>query len=427
MSKRQHDTKRWSNRRFKKLPVEYKLLWLYINDDCEHTGMWEVEIDVAAARIGASLEEDEAKQHFEGMIEIVEGGDFWFIPSFVREQCGRLSINSNVHRSVMRNMIKCGIDIAEYIDPLIVPKINSIKEIRKYEAFARELCKHYPTLEAELKELGLQVSLTLAQPLPNGSLTVAEGISNGSLSLDQSLAQPLPKGVLRGKEIETEREIEIDVSFKGDCQGGLGDAGRVNITLEQYAQLEKLYSPAKAAILVQMLDDFLPNMKQPYSDHFAALQPTGTLAKKLKREFKQDQLKRLEGHPKQGIPAPAFLLQRHYGVPLWIALKLQDAAGITRLYARIDQALFVHGSTELGTQAHLEYVLASLENDQYEYPAGWKAETPHYFPSEIFADELRRHAEKQPAPPEEAPQSAAEIRKIIQQARARFQREAAQA
>ena len=39
------------------LDAPYKLLWFYILDDCNHAGIWEVDMEVASLRTGEKLSE----------------------------------------------------------------------------------------------------------------------------------------------------------------------------------------------------------------------------------------------------------------------------------------------------------------------------------------------------------------------------------
>jgi hypothetical protein len=89
----------------------YKLLWLYIQDECDHAGIWPVDIEVAAIRIGApEIEISAALRFFKGKIFILEGGNKWFIPGFIEEQYGELNPQNRVHDSVIKLLRKFGID-----------------------------------------------------------------------------------------------------------------------------------------------------------------------------------------------------------------------------------------------------------------------------------------------------------------------------
>jgi len=101
MAKRMTDTDKWKKRFLKELKPEHKLLWFYILDDCNHAGIWDVDIEVASIRIGADLIYDMLPQAFLDKIVIFDNGDKWFIPDFIDFQYGELNPNSNVHKSVI--------------------------------------------------------------------------------------------------------------------------------------------------------------------------------------------------------------------------------------------------------------------------------------------------------------------------------------
>ena len=49
------DTDKWKKRFLRELKPQHKLLWFYILDDCNHAGIWDVDIEVASIRVGEEL------------------------------------------------------------------------------------------------------------------------------------------------------------------------------------------------------------------------------------------------------------------------------------------------------------------------------------------------------------------------------------
>ena len=96
------DTDKWKKRFVRELSPQHKLLWFYILDDCNHAGIWEVDIEVASIRVGYELVYDMLPQSFLDKIAIFDNGDKWFIPDFIDFQYGELNPNSNVHKSVIQ-------------------------------------------------------------------------------------------------------------------------------------------------------------------------------------------------------------------------------------------------------------------------------------------------------------------------------------
>tara|TARA_R100000278_G_scaffold15988_3_gene16328 strand:- start:2436 stop:3104 length:669 start_codon:yes stop_codon:yes gene_type:complete len=101
MAKRMTDTDKWKKRFVRELKPQHKLLWFYILDDCNHAGIWEVDIDVASIRVGFDLSGDDLPNLFGEKVIEFDGGDKWFLPDFIDFQYGELNPNSNVHKSVI--------------------------------------------------------------------------------------------------------------------------------------------------------------------------------------------------------------------------------------------------------------------------------------------------------------------------------------
>jgi len=102
MPKRFTDTEKWKKGFIRSLPTKYKLLWLYILDDCNHAGLWDVDLEVAEIRIGAKINTKEAIKYYSKNIKIFDNGNKWFIPKFIEFQYGQLNENVNAHKSVIR-------------------------------------------------------------------------------------------------------------------------------------------------------------------------------------------------------------------------------------------------------------------------------------------------------------------------------------
>lgn len=107
MAKRFTDTDKWKKPFIRGLQGAYKLLWLYICDDCDHAGIWQVDIDVARIRIGENVESDSAIRLFGDKIIVFDGGSKWFIPSFIDFQYpSGLNPQNNAHSGIIRLLEK---------------------------------------------------------------------------------------------------------------------------------------------------------------------------------------------------------------------------------------------------------------------------------------------------------------------------------
>lgn len=101
MAKRMTDTEKWKKPFFKSLPAEYKLFWIYLTDDINHAGIWEVDKEIAELRLGTKLSLDKALGLFKERVVVFDNGTKWFLPDFIKFQYGILNEGNKVHRSVI--------------------------------------------------------------------------------------------------------------------------------------------------------------------------------------------------------------------------------------------------------------------------------------------------------------------------------------
>lgn len=107
MAKRFTDTEKWKKPFIRGLQGPYKLLWLYICDDCDHAGIWQVDIDVAQIRIGEKISIADAINAFGDKIVIFDNGNKWFIPSFIEFQYpSGLNPENRAHTSIIHLLEK---------------------------------------------------------------------------------------------------------------------------------------------------------------------------------------------------------------------------------------------------------------------------------------------------------------------------------
>ena len=110
MAKRMTDTDKWKKRFVRELSPQHKLLWFYILDDCNHAGIWEVDLEVASIRVGFDLSHNHLPSSFGEKVISFDNGDKWFIPEFIDFQYGELNPNSNVHKSVIALLDKYNLE-----------------------------------------------------------------------------------------------------------------------------------------------------------------------------------------------------------------------------------------------------------------------------------------------------------------------------
>lgn len=101
MAKRQTDTDKWKKPFIRSLPAEYKLFWFYILDDCDHAGVWHIDMEVAEMRLGIKLSLEKARGLFKGRVVEFDNGNKWFIPDFISFQYVELTEKNKMYKPVM--------------------------------------------------------------------------------------------------------------------------------------------------------------------------------------------------------------------------------------------------------------------------------------------------------------------------------------
>lgn len=121
MAKRFTDTEKWKKPFIRGLQGAYKLLWLYICDDCDHAGIWQVDMQVAEIRIGEKITLHGAIESFGDKIVIFDNGNKWFIPSFLEFQYpSGLNPDNRAHNSIINLLEKYSL-LKNENKPLISP------------------------------------------------------------------------------------------------------------------------------------------------------------------------------------------------------------------------------------------------------------------------------------------------------------------
>lgn len=84
MAKRLTDSNKWNDSWFTNLPMDIKLVWIYLLDTCDHAGVYKTNIRLLKFQTGSERTEEELIEFFKDRIYIT--GDKWFIPKFVTFQ-----------------------------------------------------------------------------------------------------------------------------------------------------------------------------------------------------------------------------------------------------------------------------------------------------------------------------------------------------
>lgn len=111
MAKRFTDTNKYREAFFIELPAAYKLLWDYIQHDCDHAGIWIVNFRAARVYLGDELKfnQHEALRLFNAdgqKVWEIDNGKKWFFFSFIELQYGVLNPENRAHNSVIKILEK---------------------------------------------------------------------------------------------------------------------------------------------------------------------------------------------------------------------------------------------------------------------------------------------------------------------------------
>jgi hypothetical protein len=111
MAKRFTDTSKYKKPFYRSLPGAYKLFYDFLYHDCDHAGVWIVDIEIAQRYVGSDMPIDrmQALKLFNSdEVRIIEfdGGKKWFIPLFITFQYGQLSEKNRAHTSVIQILKK---------------------------------------------------------------------------------------------------------------------------------------------------------------------------------------------------------------------------------------------------------------------------------------------------------------------------------
>lgn len=129
MAKRFTSTEKWNKRFIRSLHPTYKLFWLYLLDECDTAGIWDVDIQVAEIKIGVKLSEAEALKLFYEKVIPIDFGSKWFIPSFIEFQYGELLETNRAHTKAISQLKKFDLLTEDFkIKPLTSPLQGAMVE-----------------------------------------------------------------------------------------------------------------------------------------------------------------------------------------------------------------------------------------------------------------------------------------------------------
>ncbi len=98
--KRFTDTSKWSDPWFRRLSAPAKMLWFYILDHCDHVGMIELDLDLAAQDCGLKISH-ETLSEIGDRVEPAGKGKL-IVPKFIKFQVGEPSESCKAHTKIIQ-------------------------------------------------------------------------------------------------------------------------------------------------------------------------------------------------------------------------------------------------------------------------------------------------------------------------------------
>lgn len=104
MAKRLTDTEKWNDDWYISLNNDYRIIWQWLLDNCNHAGICKRSIRLLNLICNTSVSEEELVQAMDGRVIVVENN--WFIPKFLKFQYASLHSNRPVIISVVKELEK---------------------------------------------------------------------------------------------------------------------------------------------------------------------------------------------------------------------------------------------------------------------------------------------------------------------------------
>ena len=83
MAKRFTDTDKWKKAWFRTLDMKHKIAWLFLCDNCDHAGIWDVDMDLFQFQSGVKMTLEELVDGFQGKVRLFDDNTkLWLLPFF---------------------------------------------------------------------------------------------------------------------------------------------------------------------------------------------------------------------------------------------------------------------------------------------------------------------------------------------------------
>jgi len=160
MAKRYTDTDKWKKIWFRKLKNDHKVFWMYVLDQCDHAGIWEVDFELASYFCNG-IKESEIRDTFVKQYHEFDDGKRWFIKDFIEFQYRALDESNRVHNSVINILKRYGL-FKGLISPLQEAK-DKDKDKDQDKDKVKDKEKREISKKNQLKKIGLELDLLQAE------------------------------------------------------------------------------------------------------------------------------------------------------------------------------------------------------------------------------------------------------------------------
>ena len=141
MPKRFTATEKWNKRWFRQLDLEWKIFWIYICDNCDHCGIWDVDFETVTFFTKKVFKESEIPSVIMKRIYKINS-DKWFIKKFIPFQYGKLNKNSNMYISIEKRLKQFNLSLNEPLPDGASTHMDIYKEKDKEKDKEKEVVKN---------------------------------------------------------------------------------------------------------------------------------------------------------------------------------------------------------------------------------------------------------------------------------------------
>lgn len=160
MAKRYTDTDKWKKRWFRKLKNDHKVFWMYVLDQCDHAGIWEVDFELASYFCNG-IKESEIRETFVKQYHEFDDGKRWLIKDFIEFQYRELDSNNRAHNSVIKILKRHGL-YKGLISPLQEAK-DKDKDKAQDKVKVKDKEKREISKKNQLDKIGLELDILQAE------------------------------------------------------------------------------------------------------------------------------------------------------------------------------------------------------------------------------------------------------------------------